>query len=821
MVIFVAFLLIVMMKKLYILLTGLLMSLSCPVFAQMTDEQVVEYVKTSVSSGKTESQISRELLARGVTRAQAERIKANYKDQIEGAGGSVSSRAASGSTIKRESEASARDLWDLDMRDGGEEGANSNDGLSGIIKGEGKIPVFGHDVFGKKSTISFEPNENLATPDSYILGPGDEILIEVWGISEARISSVISPEGRISISQVGPIQLSGLTIKEATRKIKGKLAGKYAGVGGKDADISVTLGNIRTIQVNVLGQVNAPGTYRLSSFSTVFNALYRAGGVDANGSLRQVRLVRGGKDIATIDIYEFLFSGRRTNDISLQEGDVVMVPPYAELVTVEGDVKRAMKYELLEGETLEKLIEYAGGFASAAYRDDVKIVRSTGHEKEMLTVRNSDFASCVLQDGDVVTVGSNLDRFANRVEIRGYVFRPGEFQMGGDIATVRQLVNAAGGLTEDAFRGRAVLLREKADLSLETVPVNVGAILDGSAEDVLLRKNDVLVVSGIFELEDRGVLTINGMVMKPGEFPFSDNTTVEDLILQAGGLLDGASTVRVDVARRIYDPAAMTWSDSLAIAYTCAIKDGLSVGDEGNFVLEPYDVVSVRRSPGFRPQKFVEIQGNVAFPGQYVLLNEGERISSLIERAGGFAGNANPRGAVLLRKRNGSMDERMLGESLDKLSRLSSTDTLSVALSGEYRVALNLGYAMNHRGGSADLILQEGDVVNIPELMNTVQVSGEVMSPNALVYMPGKPVSYYISAAGGYTDRAKKSRTYVIYQNGSASRNILNGAKVEPGCTIVVPTKPERKATTTTDVIATANMATSLTYVLAMLLNLF
>ncbi len=796
------------MKKLYILLSGLLLSLSCPVFAQMTDEQVVEYVKTSVASGKSESRIGRELLAKGVTKEQAERIKAEYKDQIGDGAGSVAGKAASGSVIQRDSKANNL----TDVQSGGDIVTETATRMT---------PVFGHDVFGSKSTISFEPNENLATPDSYVLGPGDEILIEVWGISEATISSVISPEGRISISQVGPIQLSGLTIKEATKKIKGKLAGKYAGVGGNEANISVTLGNIRTIQVNVLGLVNSPGTYRLSPFSTIFNALYRAGGVDANGSLRKVRLVRDGEDVASIDIYDFLFTGRRGCDLSLQEGDVVIVPPYAELVTVEGDVKRAMKYELLEGETLDRLIDYAGGFASAAYRDDVKIVRNTGHERELLTVRDTEFASCDLQDGDIVTVGSNLDRFANRVEIRGYVFRPGEFQIGGDIATVRQLVNSAGGLKEDAFRDRAVLLREKADLSLETVPVNVGAILDGSAEDMLLRKNDVLVISGIYELEDRGTLTINGMVMRPGEFPFSDNTTVEDLILQAGGLLDGASTARVDVARRIYDPAAMTWSDSLAIAYTFAIRDGLSIGDEGKFILEPYDVVSVRRSPGFRPQKFVEIQGNVAFPGQYVLLNEGERLTNLIERAGGFVGNVYPRGAVLLRRRDNSMSGRMLGEALEKISRLSSADSVSVSVSGEYKISLNLDYAMNHRGGSSDLILQEGDVISIPELVNTVQISGEVMSPNAVVYRPGKPVSYYIGAAGGYTDRAKKSRVYVIYQNGSASRNILNGAKVEPGCTIVVPTKPESKPVSTSDVLATANIATSLTYVLAMLFNLF
>ena len=415
----------------------------------------------------------------------------------------------------------------------------------------------------------------------------------------------------------------------------------------------------------------------------------------------------------------------------------------------------------------------------------------------------------------------NLDRFANRVEIRGYVFRPGEFQIGGDIATVRQLVNMAGGPREDAFLGRAVLLREKEDLSLETIQVNIGAILDGSMEDMLLKKNDVLVISGIHELEDRGEYTINGMVMNPGTFAFAENTTVEDLILRAGGLVDGASTARVDVARRLYDPNSLTWSDTLALTFSFAIKDGLAMDGGEDFILEPYDVVSVRRSPGFRPQKFVEIQGNVAFPGRYVLLNDSERLTDIVKRAGGFVGNANPRGAMLIRQRNDAMEKRLLSESMEKLSTMSSVDTLNVEVDAEYKIAVDLDYAMAHQGSNADIILQEGDYINIPELVNTVQISGEVMAPNAVVFRPGKTVAYYINAAGGFTDRSRRSRVYVIYQNGKASRNVLNNAKVEPGCTIVVPSKPERKPLSTSDVLATASVASSLTSIVAMLIRLF
>ena len=591
------------MNKFYIPIVGLLFAIAFPLSAQMTDEQVVDYVKSAAESGKSESTISKELLAKGVTMEQAERIKAKYEDQLNGNASSVTGMAVTGNLSKRDSRANS-------YADNPEESSDSAyDGMVGSLTDDDpkNIPIFGHDVFGRNSTVSFEPNENVATPDSYVLGPGDEIVIEIWGISEARIASVISPEGRINISQVGPVQLSGLTIKEAAKKIKGKLAGKYAGVGGPDGNISVTLGNVRTIQVNVLGLVNTPGTYRLSPFTTVFNALYRAGGISEGGSLRSVRVIRDGEQIADVDIYDFLFTGNKSNDISIQEGDVVLVPPYKEIVTVKGGVKREMRYELKEGQSLSDLIEYAGGFSSGAYRNDVKIIRNTEKEKEILTVKSDNYDSCILNDGDEVSVGMNLDRFANRVEIRGYVFRPGEFQIGGDIATVRQLVNMAGGPREDAFLGRAVLLREKEDLSLETIQVNIGAILDGSMEDMLLKKNDVLVISGIHELEDRGEYTINGMVMNPGTFAFAENTTVEDLILRAGGLVDGASTARVDVARRLYDPNSLTWSDTLALTFSFAIKDGLAMDGGEDFILEPYDVVSVRRSPGFRPQKFVEI----------------------------------------------------------------------------------------------------------------------------------------------------------------------------------------------------------------------
>ena len=518
---------------------------------------------------------------------------------------------------------------------------------------EESIQIYGHDLFRGRA-LTFEPNENAATPQDYRLGPGDQVIIDIWGYSEGSYTLTISPEGRVYISQVGPIQLSGLTIAAATEKIRKALVSKYSSIGGSkpNTSVSVTLGSIRTIQVNVMGEVGTAGTYRLSSFATVFHALYRAGGVTSRGSLRAIKVIRGGDQIASVDVYDYLMEGRTDTDIALREGDVILVPPYVNIATISGKVKRPMSYELLGGETLSTLIDYAGGFASDAFREDFRVIRQTGPERQVFNVKAGQAGGFRLEDGDYVTVGASMDRFANKVEVRGYVFRPGMFELGKEIATVRQLIAGAGGLKEDAFTGRAVIMREKDDLSLETVSVDLSGILSGKADDVLLRKNDILVVSGIHEINDRGTLTINGAVASPGVFPFSENTTVEDLILQAGGLLEGASYSRVDVARRVTDPYSTMPKDTIGETFSFAIKDNLAIDGGENFYLQPYDVVSVRRSPAFRTQKFVRIEGEVAFPGEYVLLTEGERLSDLLRRAGGKTGRAFLHGSTLTRRMN-------------------------------------------------------------------------------------------------------------------------------------------------------------------------
>ncbi len=794
------------MKRLITILFIALCAGVVNVYAQMTDDQVVEYTKSAVASGKTQNQIAKELLARGVTPDQAERIKNRYE-----AGQSTSSAATEAveNTLSRRTESS------VSMTD--EEVGENNIAETVYASSERSASViYGHNVFNS-SALSFEPNMNAATPDTYVLGPGDEIIIDIWGYNETSINRTISPEGRISIPQVGPVQLSGLTIAEASKKLKKVLANKYAGLEGQSSSISVTLGNIRTIQVNIMGDVNTPGTYRLSSFSSLFHALYRAGGVTPSGTIRNIEVIRGGQRIAVVDLYEYLFEGKTDSDIRLEEGDIIMVPTYSCLVTIDGKVKRPMTYELVPGETLEALVDYAGGFVSDAFKDNVSVIRQTGAEKEIFTVNEGQFATYMMEDGDEVSVGASLDRFSNMIEIRGYVFRPGQYQLGNEIATLRQLVAKAGGPTEDAFLGRALLLREKPDLSVETVPVDFAGIMNGSAEDMLLRKNDVVIISGIHELEDRGTLTINGMVARPGSFVYTDNTTIEDLILRAGGLLEGASTARVDVARRINDPNSLAPTDVLGESFSFPIKDGFAIDGGENFILQPYDVVSVRRSPGFRAQTYVRISGAVAFPGEYLLLNKNETVSDLVARAGGLTDQAYAKGARMMRNNDDDLSS-IISRVVSQNATSDSVNMATLNANNDYFVALDLEKALANPDSDQDTRLVSGDEIFVPEIDNTVRVLGEVMFPNAVVFETGKRIRYYVNAAGGFSANAKKNKAYVIYSNGSAARK---GARIEPGCTVIVPTKPKREPMQIGEISAVTSASTSLLSLVAMLSNIF
>lgn len=797
--------------RLYVLLSFLI-CLPALSYAQMTDGQILNYVKSAKSSGKSVSAISQELLSKGVNPSQVEGLVSKSGSQKKGA--SVTEQALSGGSIGRRSSADVLGTDTIESED-----STTVAAVAEPVQAETRATtIFGHDIFSK-SSLTFEPNENAATPQNYQLGPGDQLQIDIWGDNESSEVYDVTPEGRIFISQVGPVQLSGLTISEATARIKRLLKTKYANLGD-GSSVSISLTQIRTIQVNIIGEVTTPGSYRLSSFSTVFNALYRAGGVNENGSLRAIKVIRDGKEIAKVDVYGYLLDGKSESDISLKEGDMIIVPPYVNIVEVTGKVKRPMKYELLENENLTQLFNYAGGFTGDADRKDFCVVRHTKYEKEVATVAEANASSFVLADGDSVSVSSSIDRFSNKIEVRGCVFRPGSYELGGGIATVRQLVSQAGGVMEDAFLNRAVILREKSDLNLETVSIDLKKVLSESGEDVLLKKNDVLIVSSIHELEDRGTITILGEVANPGEFTFSENTTVEDVILQAGGLLDGASMARVDVVRRVSDPNSLNVSEIISESYSFAIKDGFVV-DNNNFYLKPYDIISVRRSPSYTEQRFVTISGEVAFPGEYALTGRNERLTDLVKRAGGLTQFAYVDGARILRK-NDTEDNFLNGAIQNVLSKGFTQDTSAVTslTSTSYIVATSLSKALASPGSDNDIVLQEGDIVVIPEFINTVRIDGEVMFPTALVYQRGRTVMQYINNAGGFTQRSKRNRVYVVFADGHAERGHRAGTNVEPGSVIIVPNNNRKNAFNANEVLSAASTATSLVTMMATVINL-
>ena len=836
------------MKKSIIVILSTLCLSSVLAFAQMSDSQVVDYVKSGVASGKSQEQMARELIARGVTREQLERLKEQYSNaSAEGnAGADAQNKKNPRQTAVKSRQTDRRKVSDNDrniddryidrnsVRNSVRNSDRYVDEYDSEYYGEdyqenmledrepATSSVFGVDIFRGRE-LSFEPNENIATPSDYVLGPGDELIIEIWGYNEASINQTISPEGRINISQIGPIYLNGLTISEASNKIKKALVSKYSSIGGDtpNTSVSVSLGSVRTIQVNVMGEVNTPGTYRLSSFATVFNALYNAQGVTDNGSLRAIKVVRGGKQVATVDFYGYLFNGKSDSDIRLKDGDIIIVPPYINRVTVAGEVKRPMKYEMTGEENLSDLIRYAGGFSSDSYRENVNVSRINGKERELSSVAASGFASFIIADGDSVNVAKVLDRYTNRVTVEGAVMRPGYYQIGGDVATLRQLIEKAGGLREDAFLKRAVITRENDDLTLRTISVELSAVMGGKSEDVLLRKNDIVTVISNSEMQAPGTLTINGYVANPGTFTYSKNATVEDLIIMAGGLLDGASTAKVDIARRIYDPESLEAKDELGVSLSISIENGKFVSSDPSFKLQPYDVVSVRRSPGYRPQQFVKVSGEVSFPGDYLLINVGERLSSLVARAGGATSHAYLKGATL--KRAVGEEERKVLEAKKKLAaRSAARDSLMVDDESDayFNVAIMLDLAIANPGSEYDIILKEGDELTVPEELNTVKVSGAVMNPNVMSYVPGRSAREYINAAGGYGLRAKRSRAYIVYMNGSVAKAGRIGVKVEPGCEIIVPQKEDSQKMTTGEVMSIATSAASLSTVIITLVNL-
>lgn len=779
-------------------------------YCQMSDEAVVKYALEGRQSGKSDQQIGKELLARGVMPEQVERLKQKYEDSRTSSETVASDQVISGQ--RRERPRSSSDTLAVEIPpvpDPAERGADSR-------------AVFGRNVFRSRA-LTFEPNENQATPENYRLGPGDEVIIDIWGENERSLREEISPEGNIMVEQVGPVYLNGLTIKEANAKLRGVFGQIYAGVSGDSpaSEVRVTLGRLRTIQVNVMGEVEMPGTYRLSSFATVFHALYQAGGVTDIGTLRNIRVLRSGREVASVDIYKYLFHGDSKDDIRLEEGDIVLVPSYDLLVEVTGCVKRPMRYEMEAGEPLSQLLAYAGGFTGDAYGREVRVVRTMGREHELFNVDSVGYGTFALMDGDSVAVGRVLDRYANRIEVQGAVYRPGMYELGEGTHTVRELIGRAEGLREDAFRGRALLFRERDDLTPEIVAVDLEGVLSGRLTDISLRRNDVLVVSSVHDLEDRGGFTIGGEVARPGVYPYAAHTTVEDLIVQAGGLLDGASTVKVEVSRRLKDPKSTTPSNGVGKVYAFSLKEGLVVDGEAGFELAPFDVVEVRRSPGYQPQRQVVLDGEVVFTGNYTLIRKNERLSDLVKRAGGITDDAYVRGGRLIRRMN--EEERAVRDAALRAAQQNrGADSVSLEklmADDYYAVGIELDKALSNPGSDYDVVLREGDRLVVPEYVSTVKINGDVMYPNTTVYLKDKRVKYYIAQAGGYGARAKRNKAYIVYMNGRVAR-VKGRAKVEPGCEIIVPSKRDRKRMGIAEILGLTTSAASIGTMAASIANM-
>ena len=817
------------MKK--ILFSLFLSMMTMSLMAQgMTDNQVMSFIQRETKMGTTQSQIVTKLMQRGVKIDQIRRVRNQYSKQITEKDVNV---PADGSADNPENPMrtntngiTVQEMDDAKKGTTGEISQNATEDIANVeddIKATSEVSegtdkkIFGHDIFNR-GALSFEPSMNLATPQNYVLGPGDKVIVDIYGASQKTQQLTISPEGEVVVPGYGPIAVSGLSVAAAQSKIRSTLGSRYS-----SSNIKISVGQTRTILVNVMGEVKTPGTYHLSAFSTVFHALYMAGGVSDLGTLRNIKVYRNGNLVTVVDIYEYILNGRLAGNIPLQEGDVILVGPYDCLVGITGKVKRPMFYEMRKNESVATLLKYAGGFTGDAHKKSVRLTRQVGDRYSVFNVEEFDMNSFQVDDGDAVVVDGMLNRYDNMVEVKGAVFRAGQYQLGKEVSSVRTLIEAAEGVTEDAFTNRAVLHRLKADRSLEVIPVDVKGILAGTTPDIPLKNEDVLFIGTVTDLRLERTFTIHGEVISPGTYQYADNTTIEDLIVQAGGLTDAASTARVDVSRRIMDPKATTVSKIITKSYTFTLKEGFVIDGTPGFVLEPYDEVYVRRSPGFYTQRNITVSGEVMYDGSQALTTKNMRLSDAIKAAGGVTPDAYTKGARLERLLND--DERARRSFLLKQLKSQSEDADSVNvnqldLGNTYSVGIYLDKALENPGSEFDVILREGDHIVVPEYNGTVKISGNVMYPNTVVYSPGKNYKYYINQAGGYGNRAKKSKTWVIYQNGTMAQ-VGHGAKIEPGCEIVVPSKPKANPALTQQWISIAQSVFSMAAMVTILIKQF
>ena len=843
-----------MMKRLSSVIISLMLATSAG-WAQsgMTDNQVMDYVVEQNEKGVSRQQIVTQLMQRGVTIDQIRRIQQKYQRQqkdgslgakdITAGSQSVKNRMrqANGEPRQEQVEREKKNVSPYRRKDGrprtkkntydedDEEFTQMDDAMDFMMpdslkyiyeekeeKEEPKRKIFGHDIFNNKN-LTFESCMNLATPQNYRLGPGDVVNVDIWGASQQSVSETISPDGTITIEDVGVISLGGMSVKQAKQRLKNVLGPRY-----QDSRIELTLGQTRTITISVMGEVKMPGTYTMSAFATVYNALYMAGGPNDIGTLRNVQVFRNGKLLSKVDIYDFLLNGKLTGDVRLQDNDIITVSPYEALVNITGKVKRPMFYEMKKTESAATLLRYAGGFTGDAYTKAIRVNRKAGHQYSVFSVNEFDLNDFKMMDEDSVSVDSTLTRYQNLVEVKGAVFRPGMYQVGGHICTVKALIEAADGLTENAVSHHAVMHRMQPDRTLKMQSIDIKGILEGTVPDVELRNEDVLYIASREEEKLDQTVTIHGEVNYPGVYRYASNETIEDLVLQAGGLTNAASLAKVDVARRIIDPDAMEAGDTLAFTYNFKLNPDFTIPQGGTpFTLQPYDEVYIRRSPNYIEQQNITVEGEVQFKGEYTLTNSSQRLSDLIKQAGGVTKHAYPEGAKLLRRMT-QEEQEMVTTMLRTAQRNSGKDSIDLSkleTMTTFPVAIELDKALKNPGSEDDPILREGDRIVVPRFTSTVSINGEVLYPNTVRFMSGKDADYYIDLAGGTTTSAKKSKTIIIYMNGMVAKADRKH-KPRPGCQIVVPTKHARRQLSLPEIISMGTSFASLTTMIATIANL-
>ena len=834
------------MRKIFLLMVILFMTAPSLVLAQstMTDQQLINFVLEEREKGSSQTEIVTKLMQRGVDIQQIQRVRRKYERQIKNSGlGSVADKAVEnaasrmrsnngqprkeqkassqrvGSTVKWQDKYSEDDPTFMQMQSelGDMLPIDSLAMLKKILDDQrnAQNKIFGHDLFNNES-LTFEPNMNIATPRDYVIGPGDAVIIDVYGASQESFNETVSPDGFVTIEGFGPIQISGLTVAQATTRLRSQLGARYS-----SSQIRLSVGQTRTITVNIAGEVLMPGTYTVSAFATVFNALYMAGGVNDLGTLRNIKVYRNNRLVSTVDVYDYILNGKATGNIRLTDNDMIIVESYDCLVSISGRVKRPMYYEMKKDESLSSLLKYAGGFASNAYRGSVRVLRKNGALRSVHSVGEFDMGAFHLADGDSVAVDSIINRYSNMVEVIGAVFRPGMYEIGDKVSTVGQLAEYAG-ITEDAFTNHTVMHRMKSDRTLEVLSVDLAGILEGRVGDVALQNEDVLFIPSRKETLEAQTITIHGEVQNPGIYKYADNETVEDFILQAGGLTDAGSMAKVDVARRIVNPNATTTQDTIAYTYSFALKDGFIIDGDNSFTLQPFDVVYVRKSPGYVEQQNVSIEGEVMFEGTYTLSKKSERLSEVVNRAGGLTKTGYAKGARLLRQRTPEEMERQ--NALIQAARRSQgggKDSINIEkldLGSTYSVGIELDKALANPGSDADIVLRTGDRIVVPEYSGTVKINGEVMYPNTVGFVEGKKLSYYINQAGGWGNNPKKNQTYIIYMNGTVAKADRKH-KPMPGCEIVVPTKQRGSKMSTAELLAIGTSTASIATMIATIVN--